>query len=288
MPVVELTDSSLPQLPPRAADSHKGTYGKVLIVAGSRGLSGAAVLCGSAALRSGAGLVEVATPADVQPVVAAGNPCYTTSCLPIEVKHHGWADDVAPIVLELAASANVLSLGPGVGKAGRIAEIVEIILVQATLPIVLDADGINALNADVLKRRTSPTVLTPHPGEFARLLKCSTEEVQQNRAELAVNFAAQYGVIVVLKGHGTLVTDGQKLYRNNTGNPGMATGGTGDVLTGVVAALIAQGLSPFSAAQLGVHVHGKAGDIAAEQVGQIALIATDLIDYLPAAFASTT
>jgi NAD(P)H-hydrate epimerase len=135
----------------------------------------------------------------------------------------------------------------------------------------------------VLKRRSTATILTPHPGEFARLLKCSTQDVQSNRQDLAVRFAHERGVVLVLKGHGTIVTDGQRVYRNNTGNPGMATGGAGDVLTGLIAAFVAQGLAPFEAAQLGVHVHGKAGDLAAAEIGQVGLIASDLIDYLPMA-----
>ena len=279
----------LPRLPERPLDAHKGTFGKVLIVAGSRGMSGAAVLCGSAALRGGAGLVQVATPTDVQPVVAAGNPCYLTACLPVEVKHHGLSEDVIPVVLELAESANVLAIGPGLGQGGKLSQILEILLVQTTLPVILDADGLNvlaALPSDLFKRRSATTVLTPHPGEFARLLKCSAQEVQARREELALDFATRHGVVLLLKGHGTIVTDGNRVYRNTTGNPGMATGGTGDVLTGLIAALIAQGLSPFEAAQLGAYLHGKAGDLAAEDLGQIGLLATDLLDYLPRAFQS--
>lgn len=280
------TISKVPSLSPRAADSHKGTFGKVLVVAGSRGMSGAAVLCGSAALRGGAGLVQVASPSDVQPCVAAGNPCYTTACLPIEMKEHGLAEDAVPVILELAESADALAIGPGLGQSAKLAEVLEIVLVQADLPVVLDADGINALTklrVDVLKRRQAPTVLTPHPGEFARLLKCSTEDVQANREELAAKFALEHSVILVLKGNQTIVTDGERLYRNNTGNPGMATGGSGDVLTGLIAALIAQGMTPFDAAQLGVHIHGKAGDLAAEAKGQVGMIASDLIEFLPQA-----
>jgi NAD(P)H-hydrate epimerase len=277
--------TALPVLPPRAADAHKGTFGKVLVVAGSRGMSGAAVMCGSAALRGGAGLVQVACPSDVQLYVAAGNPCFMTAALPVEVKG-GLAADAVPVILELAESANVLAIGPGIGHGGNLSEILEILLVQAPLPVVLDADGLNVLAhlpVGVFKRRTAPTVLTPHPGEFGRLLHRPTAEVQADRQELAVGFAAERGVVLVLKGHGTLVTDGGRLYKNTTGNPGMATGGTGDVLTGLIAALIAQGLAPFEAAQLGVYLHGKAGDIAAEEIGQVGLIATDLIDRLPTA-----
>jgi ADP-dependent NAD(P)H-hydrate dehydratase len=282
------TVTALPSLPPRAPDAHKGTFGKVLVVAGSRGMSGAAVMCGGAALRGGAGLVQVATPSDVQLQVAAGNPCYTTAGLPIEAKG-SIAADAVPVILELAESATVLALGPGIGQGGKLPEILEILLVQAPLPVVLDADGLNVLAnlpADVFKRRHAPTVLTPHPGEFGRLLHRPTAEVLADRQELAVHFAAERGVVLVLKGHNTLVTDGVRLYRNTTGNPGMATGGSGDVLTGLIAALIAQGLAPFEAAQLGVYLHGKAGDLAAEEIGQVGLIATDIIDHLPAAFRS--
>lgn len=280
--------TALPTLPPRNPESHKGTFGKVVVVGGSRGMSGAAVLCGAAALRGGAGLVQVAAPADVQPCVAAGNPCYTTASLPVEVKG-GLATDAIPVILELAESAQALAIGPGLGQGGHLPEIIEILLVQASLSVVLDADGLNVLAklpTDVFKRRSAPTILTPHPGEFGRLLHKSTAEVLADRQELAVAFAAERGVVLVLKGHGTIVTDGARLYRNTTGNPGMATAGSGDVLTGVIAALVAQGLAPFEAAQLGAHVHGKAGDLAADEKGQVSLIATDLIDYLPAAFRS--
>jgi ADP-dependent NAD(P)H-hydrate dehydratase len=281
--------TELPKLLPRAPDSHKGTFGKVLVVAGSRGMSGAAILCGSAALRGGAGLVQVALPADIQPVVAAGNSCYTTACLPIEVQGHNLAEDAGHLILQLAESANVLAIGPGIGQSSRVPEIIEFLLVHAELPIVLDADGINALSKlpdDALKRRPAPTVLTPHPGEFARLIQKSTQYVQANRQDLAVAYAEKHEIVLVLKGNGTLVTDGKRMFVNTTGNPGMATGGTGDVLTGLIAALIAQGLPPFDAAQLGVHLHGKAGDLAANEKGPISLIASDLIDYLPRAFQS--
>ena len=285
---ISITD--MPRLSARALDSHKGTFGKVLIVAGSRGMSGAAVLCGSAALRSGAGLVQVATPADVQAVVAAGNPCYTTATLHADGQGH-LNEDVAAVILDLARSATVLALGPGLGHAGKMSKIMEYVLVQATIPIVLDADGINALTQspiDVLQRREAPTVLTPHPGEFARLIHKTIAEVQQQRQELAVAYAAHHRAVLVLKGHGTLVTDGQRLYCNTTGNPGMAKGGTGDVLTGIIAALIAQGLAPFEAAQLGVYVHGRAGDRAATAYGQVSMTATDLLEHLPQSFQEMT
>jgi hydroxyethylthiazole kinase-like uncharacterized protein yjeF len=277
--------TDVPKLPPRKPDGHKGTYGRVLVVAGSKGMSGAAVLCGSGALRGGAGLVQVASPADVQAVVAAGNPCYLTAALPVDVQGQ-LAEDAIPVILELAGSATALALGPGLGQSGKTGEIVEFVLRQAAIPIVLDADGLNALSklpSSILSLRESPTVLTPHPGEFARLIKTSTGEVQANRERLALAFAAERKVILVLKGHGTLVTDGKRLYRNSTGNPGMATGGSGDVLTGLIAALVGQGLAPFESAQLGVWAHGRAGDLAAAELSQTGLIAQDLLSYLPKA-----
>src|SRR5262249_44946052 len=152
-------------------------------------------------------------------------------------------------------------------------------------PLVLDADGLNALRNQtaLLRGRTAPLILTPHPGEFARLLGTSVQTVQAQREGLAVRFAAEHGVILVLQGHHTIVTDGRRVYRNTTGNPGMATGGTGDVLTGLIAALLGQGLEPLAAAQLGVFVHGLAGDLARDDLGEVCLIASDLVQYLPRA-----
>ena len=268
--------TEVPRLPPRPRDAHKGTFGRVLVVAGSAGMSGAAVLCGSAALRAGAGLVEVATPAEVQPVVAAGHPCYTTTGL--------GADPLAALAKSLAA-ATAFAVGPGLGPADRTADFVKQFLVAAVLPGVVDADGLNALATQSgWPTRRAPTVLTPHPGEFARLVGRPVAEVQANRETLASEYAAKRNVVVVLKGAGTVVTDGTRLYRNGTGNPGMATGGTGDVLAGVVAALLGQGLSAFDAAVLGVHVHGLAGDFGAADLGEVSLTALDLLAYLPRAF----
>jgi len=263
--------NELPRLPRRAADGHKGTYGKVLVVAGSRTMSGAAVLCGSAALRGGAGLVQVACPAAVQPVVAAGNPCYTT--LPIRQHADGaFSEGAADDVVEPGRAATVLAVGPGLGRTPDVAALVRELLSELPqLPAVVDADGLNVLApwADEFRGRPARLVLTPHPGEFARLTGGPV--------------AARSGVVLVLKGAGTVVTDGTRVYRNPTGNPGMATGGAGDVLTGLVAALIGQQLPAFDAAVLGSWVHGRAGDLAAAVLGQTGLTATDLIGHLPAA-----
>ena len=262
------TVSAVPTLPPRPADGHKGTFGTVLVVAGSKGMSGAAILSGSAAVRGGAGLVRVATAADVQEVVSGGNPCYLTGTL----------DEVA----KLAEKATVAAVGPGLGQNDATRHAVREVLARP-LPVLLDADALNVLHPDQLRGRAFPTLLTPHPGEFARLTGLSTEDVQADREGMAVRFAAGWGVVLVLKGRSTLVTDGGRVYRNTTGNPGMGTGGTGDVLTGLIAALVAQKLPPFDAAVLGVWAHGRAGDLAAEAVGQTALCATDLLAHLPAA-----
>jgi len=160
------------------------------------------------------------------------------------------------------------------------------LIAQTQTPLVVDADGLNALQGQVaqLRGRAAPLILTPHPGEFARLLGSDISAVQGDRQGLAVRFAAEHRLVVVLKGHGTVVTDGRRVYVNATGNPGMATGGTGDVLTGLVAALVGQGLEAFVAAQLGVYLHGKAGDLARDELGEVSLIASDLLTYLPRAF----
>jgi ADP-dependent NAD(P)H-hydrate dehydratase len=266
--------TTVPRLPPRDPDSHKGTYGRVLVVAGSLGMSGAAVLAGSAALRGGAGLVTVACPAEVQPVVAAGNPCYMP---------HGFTD--RNVVVSTSANFDALAVGPGLRQSPDAATLVRSLL-AAHKPTVLDADGLNSLQPDLpeLRNRTAPLVLTPHPGEFAKLVDKTTAEVQADREPLAVNFAKTHGVVLLLKGNRTIVTDGDRVYTNATGNPGMATGGCGDVLTGVIAALVARKLPAFDAACLGAWVHGRAGDLAAADIGQTALIASDLLDYLGKAF----
>lgn len=275
------TVSALPLLPVRPADGHKGTFGSVLVVAGSRGMSGAAVLCGSAAVRGGAGLVRVACPADIQAVVASGNPCYMTTGL----TGADQADEYADQVFGLSESADVVAIGPGLGRSDAIRDTVAGQVLAGDKPLVLDADAINVLSPvpEKLRERGRPTVLTPHPGEFARLLNGTTAQVQANRLNLAIGFAQQWNVVLVLKGQHTIVTDGSRVYVNGTGNPGMGTGGTGDVLTGLVAALIGQGMTAFDAAVLGVWVHGRAGDLAADAIGMTALCAADVLSHLPMA-----
>lgn len=275
---------AVPQLPPRAADAHKGSYGKVLLIAGSSGMSGAAVLAGTAALRAGAGLVQVAVPAPVGPVVALGHPCYMTVWLPADDAGH-LAAPVAD-VLALAKAADVVVVGPGLGQTPQVRAVVLALLAEVRQPLVLDADALNVLGAQPceLAKRRAPFVLTPHPGEFARLIGRDTKAVQADREALALAFADTHHGVLVLKGAGTVVTDGQRLYVNTTGNPGMATGGCGDVLAGLLGALLGQGLEPFDATVLAVYLHGLAGDLARDALGEESLLATDLVAHLPAAF----
>jgi NAD(P)H-hydrate epimerase len=248
-------------------------------------MSGAAVLCAGAALRGGAGLVYLATPQEVQPIAAVANPCYLTVPCPQDDQGrlHGAAEG---LLLVAAKGKDVIAFGPGLGQGEAIAKILIALLGQSPAPLVLDADGLNAMvgQTDRLAGRSAPLVLTPHPGEFARLLGISIAAVQAQRQQTAVRFAAEHGLVLVLKGRATLVTDGKRMYQNGTGNPGMATGGTGDVLTGLIAALMGQKLDPFAAAQLGVHLHGLAGDLARDDLGEVSLIASDLLTYLPRAF----
>jgi NAD(P)H-hydrate epimerase len=277
----------LPHLPPRSPDSNKGNFGRVLVIAGSRGMSGAAVLCGSAALRAGAGLVRVAVPQDILPIVAAGNPCIMTAAMPQDEQGH-FSGSAGSALISLAQSSDVVALGPGLGRSLELTGLVRNLMDrfgQTAQPLVLDADGLNALadDPDILGTHAGPLIITPHPGEFGRLVKTETAKVQANRRDLALQFADKYKLVLVLKGHRTIVTDGRRLYENTTGNPGMATAGSGDVLTGAVAAFLGQRLEPFEAAQLGVHIHGLAGDLARIDVGEIGMIAADLLNYLPRA-----
>ena len=277
--------NKLPSLRRRARDGHKGDYGRVLVVAGSRGMIGAAALAGRAALRGGAGLVTIATPRSCYPILAAQVTCCMTR--PLHETPAGTLSDKAEReIAKLAADADALAVGPGFGRHAATTRLVHRLVRTIAKPMVLDADALNALAEDksVLRKAPAPRILTPHPGEMARLLgDGAAADVQKARQKTAAAFAAGHGVVLLLKGRGTIVTDGKRLYVNKTGNPGMATGGAGDVLTGVIAGLLAQGLEPFEAAQLGAYVHGLAGDLAAAELGEVSLIATDVLDRLPQA-----
>ncbi|HZE97678.1 MAG TPA: NAD(P)H-hydrate dehydratase [Planctomycetota bacterium] len=266
------------RLAKRKPDSHKGDYGRVLVVAGSRGMAGAATLCAEAAYRSGAGLVYIACPSAILDVLSI-----KTTCAVVWPFEEGTA---VGQILEYSAKCDVAVIGPGLGHQPMIAGAVREVVGALEIPMVLDADALNAFEAfpELLGRGHAPRVLTPHPGEAARLLKTLPSDIQQKRQETAKELAERFLSVAVLKGHRTIITDGKKSVINKTGNPGMATGGTGDVLAGVIGALIGQRLSSFDAAVLGVHLHGKAGDIAARKIGQVSLMATDLLGALPEAF----
>jgi NAD(P)H-hydrate epimerase len=274
----------LPRLPPRAPTSHKGDFGRALLIGGSQGMAGAIALAGMAALRSGAGLVKIATPSACQATVAAFEPSLMTVALPGDT-HGRIASWAVPVLAEIAGEATAVACGPGLGQSDELVEVVGWLYQSLPHPMVVDADALNALarRPDVLSKPAGPRILTPHPGEFARLT--GHQEIPPDaREDLARELALRTGAVVVLKGHRTAVTDGTQTSINPTGNPGMATGGTGDVLTGIITALVCQHLSLYDAARLGVYVHGLAGDLAAADLGQISLIASDLVKYLPKAW----
>lgn len=248
-------------------------------------MSGAAVLAGRSALRSGAGLVAIACPKSIQPIVAAGEPSYMTVGLDEEVQ--GRISDVAVHHLEtLAESASAMAFGPGISRSSGLQVVASYLYHDCQFPLVVDADGLNNLvDGNIsFSKHSGVRILTPHPGEFARMTGISTALVQSNRKDLAADFAKTHGVILVLKGAGTVVTDGESLYINDTGNAGMATGGTGDVLTGLMTGLLAQGMPPFDAAVLGVWVHGRAGDLVRKRLSAAGLIASDLPDEIASVF----
>lgn len=277
-----LTRESMRDLvPARTADSHKGDFGRVLVIAGSMGRAGAAHLAAMGALRSGAGLVTIATPRSCLPMVAALAPEYMTE--PLEETTAGTIDYTAlERVLEI--SADVIAVGPGLGRAPGTAAFVQGLVERAGVPLILDADALNAFAGEperLLARDGLDVVITPHPGEMARLLNTSIEDVQAHRLDHAVAFASAHRVHVVLKGHRTIVAGPEgRAFINLTGNAGMATGGTGDLLTGMIAAWFAQLLDAEAACKLAVYLHGSAGDLAEADEGEVALIAGDIAGRL--------
>ncbi len=274
-------------LPPRARDSHKGDFGHLLLVAGSVGKAGAAVLAARAAVRAGAGLVTAAVPEPILAIVQQGSIESMGVPLPAGAAG-GLAAAAVERILAAAAGKSAVALGPGLGQEEETAGAIRRLAAALELPLVLDADGLNAFagRAEELAGRPAPTVLTPHPGELGRLLGVSTAEVQADRLAAARRAAAATGAVVVLKGSLTLVAaPGGGVWVNPTGNPAMASGGTGDVLTGIAGSLAAQRLPPLDAARLAVYLHGLAGDRAHARLGGPCLAAEDLIAALPAAMA---
>jgi ADP-dependent NAD(P)H-hydrate dehydratase len=300
--------TEVPPLPPRAPDMHKGQAGKVAIIAGSRGMSGAAILCGLGALRGGAGLVRVYCPESIQPIVAASEPCFMT--VPLPENSHGQIDGKK---FKLVADdwADVMAFGPGLGQSKETSVLVSMVAVPFSpenhKPLVLDADALNSL-ADLDRtgasvpsaqsawwqlRKHYPTVITPHPGEMARLRKAAglpelTGSDDETRLRIAHEYTLLSGLTVVLKGHRTVVCTPDEAYINTTGNPGMATGGMGDVLTGLIAALLGQGMAAFDAARLGVYVHGLAADHCMTEIAPVGYLARDVADAIPAALAAAS
>ena len=275
-------------LPARRRDAHKGSFGHVVVAGGSTGYSGAVVLAARAAVRGGAGLVTAAVPEHLVHVVDAGSIESMTLGLP--ARRQGWSRDaVEPLLRTIAerAAGGALALGPGLGLSDDARVLARQVVARSAAPIVLDADGISAFAGDAkaLRARDADLVITPHPGELARLLGVPTSAVVERRWEHARRAAHETGAVVVLKGRQTLIADPVLgAWVNPTGNPGMASGGSGDVLTGVIAALLAQGLDPLAAARLGVYAHGLSGDLAAERHGEISMAAGDLVEELGAAF----
>jgi NAD(P)H-hydrate epimerase len=290
--MIDVTDEPLTTLPSRKRDGHKGDYGRVLVIGGSRGMAGAPAMTGLATLRSGAGLVTVATPASTQPIVATFSPCFMT--LPLVEDDYGIAD-YANVVDLIAAREqfDVWAIGPGLGRSDGVTELVAQLYREIPRPMVVDADALNAMaaslkrNPQALANPAGPRVLTPHPGEFARLAGAMPGAATTDRVTAVAKFCKRDPsgkLTVVLKGRQSIVCDGQRFAVNGTGNPGMATGGTGDCLTGIVAGLLGQRLAPWDAARLGMHLHGVAGDLAAKKLGEVSLIASDLLTYLHEAF----
>ena len=272
-------------LPPRPATAHKGDAGRVFILAGSVGLSGAAALCTMGALRIGAGLVTLGIPARLHDPMVEKLTEAMLKVLP-ETKEGSLSLQALPEIVRMIERADAVAIGPGLSQQTQTKELVRQLLPKIAKPLVLDADGLNAVAEEpaVLAKLLLPAVLTPHPGEMARLIRQSAEDVQRDRERTAAEFAKHYKVVVALKGHETVVAsfDGSA-YVNDTGNPGMASGGSGDVLTGMIAGLLGQRLAPFDAARLGVYLHGLAGDLAAADRGQIGLLASDIVDRIPQA-----
>ena len=263
--------------PPRPNNSHKGNYGKDLLLCGSKGYTGAAALSAMGALRVGAGLVYLAVPESIYVIEALK--LTEPIVLPLPDEGGKYAQEAISAIRPLLQGKDVILIGPGMGQSSNTEAVVCAVLREFQGPVILDADGINVMRAhiDVLRERKYPTVITPHDGEFIRI----GGVISEDRIASAVNLANDLGVVVLLKGNRTIITDGQNCYINTTGNPGMATGGSGDVLAGMIAGLIGQGIAPLQAAACAAWLHGAAGDICAEQIGQYGMLPGDMLDVLP-------
>ena len=263
-------------LPRRARDTHKGDYGKILLLCGSRGFTGAAALAARGALRTGAGLVYLAVPESIYAIEAVK--LTEPVVLPLPEEEGMLCEASLAKIGELLPKMDAVLFGSGSGIGPGTEKVLEFLLKNAECPLILDADGITlaARHKDILRDRLAPTILTPHDGEFARL-----KPIDGARLEQTMAMARELGAVVLRKGHRTLITDGTECWENQTGNPGMATGGSGDVLSGIILSLLGQGLQPLQAAAAGAWLHGAAGDLAAEKLGEYGMLPGDLVEELP-------
>ena len=264
-------------LPIRQPASHKGDYGRILLLCGSRGYTGAAYFAAMGALRSGAGVVYLAVPESIYEIEAVK--LSEPVIMPLPDKEGKMSRNAIAVIKDLLPKMDAVLIGPGIGMSEDVYEVVKYLVENYNGPLVIDADGINCLSehTHILRDRIYPTILTPHEGEFVRI----GGVILQDRPAAAAELAKQTGSIVLLKGNRTVITDGIQCYLNTTGNPGMATGGSGDVLAGVIVSLLGQGVSPLEAAACGAYLHGAAGDICAEEIGQYGMLPQDILHVLP-------
>lgn len=270
----------------RPDDANKGTLGSLLCICGCFGMAGAAIMAGKAALRCGLGLLKTALPKSIYPIAASA--IFESVFFPLEETPDGKISkcNIDFLLCEAEKSSAVL-IGCGLSVCDNTEELINSFIENCTKPLVLDADALNcvAKNTDILKKAKAPIIITPHPGEMARLVKSTPKAVNENRAEIAADFAKEYGVVTVLKGAGTIIASPEsRVMINRTGNSGMATGGSGDVLAGMTGSLLGQGANAFDAASAAVYLHGLSGDLAAEKLGKISMLPTDLIGEIPQAF----
>lgn len=270
----------------RPDDSNKGTLGSLLCICGSYGMAGAAIMAGKAALRCGIGLLKIAVPKSIYPVCATN--ILESVYYPLEETSNGVISSKnTDFLLEMCEKSSAVVIGCGLSVCDDTKNLVQSVITNCKEPLVIDADALNCIcnKPEILKNLKVPAIITPHPGEMARLLHSTPKTVNSSRENTAINFAKKFGVVTVLKGAGTIIAspDGE-VYINHTGNSGMATGGSGDVLSGIIGSLLAQGASPINAAAAGVFLHGTIGDLAAEKLGKISMLPTDMIDMIPTAY----
>lgn len=270
----------------RPDDSNKGTLGSLLCICGSYGMAGAAIMAGKAALRCGIGLLKIAVPKSIYPVCATN--ILESVYYPLEETSNGVISSKnTDFLLEMCEKSSAVVIGCGLSVCDDTKNLVQSVITNCEKPLVIDADALNCIcnKPEILKNLKAPAIITPHPGEMARLLHSTPKTVNSNRENTAIDFAKKFGVVTVLKGAGTIIAspDGE-VYINHTGNSGMATGGSGDILSGIIGSLLAQGAAPINAAAAGVFLHGTICDLAAEKLGKISMLPTDMIDMIPTAY----